>query len=405
MAELDIDYIKYNIQEILLKNHKNPVKHKIITRSDRLSFACPICGDSNKNPYLKRGHLFFNNLYYKCYNEDCRSNFTKLCKTNNIIIDPTKRMEIINYIDLNFHTFNKSNDDWMVKNLDLLINFEHLQEWFDSGEGPLINFKRPGFGSSVYTYLLNRGFTHDIITSQFYEGIKVIGSLKIPYIVFLNTFNGRVVGMQERNLKSGKDRRFKIWTFSELYKSIYEKQLDEIDTISYNKLSYLFNIFNVNYDKPINIFEGYIDSLFMPNSIGSVGADTDYSILTNNEVDVRLFFDNDNKGKRKSLYWLKRGFTVFLWEKLINDLAQTQLDPFTWKLWFNHNIKDLNDLVLKLNIHYKQLEKYFSTSLFDTIYINVMSYKKEKELIKKTETKNTDINDIINQLKIKSNKL
>lgn len=394
--ELDIDYIKSKIQDVLIKVHKNPHKHKITTKHDRLTFACPICGDSQKNMHQKRGHLFFNNLYFKCYNEDCRSNFTKLCKSNNIHIDADKRMQLINYIDLNFHKIEK--DDYALTKLDKLISFEDFEKWMQNNV-LFEDFQRPKFGSSVYIYLKNRGFNDEQITTYFYECNKKIKDYKIPHILFLNQSAGKIIGMQERNLKSGLDRRFKVWTFSELYKTIYEEELDEIEAISYNKLSYLFNIFNVNYEKIITAFEGYIDSLFLPNSIGAVGADTDYSIFTNNEVDIRFFFDNDIKGKKSSLYWLKRGYSVFLWEKLINDLSKLHLDPYQFKQWFNDNIKDINDLVFKLNIHYKELEKYFSSSLFDTIYINI------PKQIKPINKHINDINSIITELKIKSNRL
>ena len=60
---LDIDYLKNNIQTILDKVHTHPQKRIIKVKHDRISFACPICGDSGKDPYQKRGHLFLNNLH------------------------------------------------------------------------------------------------------------------------------------------------------------------------------------------------------------------------------------------------------------------------------------------------------------------------------------------------------
>lgn len=397
---LDIAYLKSNLQTILDRVHTIPAKRVIKQKADRLSFACPICGDSHKDKSQKRGHLFLNNLYYKCYNEDCRSTFTKLCKEFDVQLDPNKKLELINYIDTNFHSYKQEEDDWMLGNFSKLINMEDFQAWFDSGDGPLKSFKQVQFGSKVYYYLLNRGIPDNLITTLFYEGIKVNGRWSEPTVVFVNKMNDKIIGMQERNLESGFKRRFKIWTFKELYESVHLKELDVIEAISYNKLSYLFNILNIDFEGEITIFEGFLDSIFMPNSIGAVGINTDYSFLVNNDLNIRFFFDNDNIGKRKSQEWLKKGFRVFLWEKLINDLAKKELDPHAFKKWFNLNIKDLNKLMQVLPMHWNELNKYFSTSQFDVIYLNFEKYdKKKKEEKQDNNIHNVDWMKKINELK------
>lgn len=379
---LDINYLISNIQLILDKTHRIGKKRVIKERRDRLSFACPICGDSSKDESEKRGHLFLNNLYYKCYNEDCRSTFTKLCKTYDIQLDPGKKLELINYIDTNFHRYKQTEDDWMLGNFDKLIKFEEFQAWFDSGDGPLKGFRPVTFGSKVYKYLLDRGIPADLITTLFYEGIRVTGKWSEPMIVFANKVGDKVIGMQERNLQSGLKRRFKIWTFKELYRGVQQLDLDDIEAIAYNKLSYLFNILNINFEHEITIFEGYIDSIFMPNSIGAVGINTDYSFLVNNDLDIRFFFDNDDVGRRKSLEWLKKGFKVFLWEKLVNDLSKKSGDPQLFKLRFNRDIKDLNKLMQVMPMNWKSLVKYFSNDPFDTLYLNFAKKDFKKKSVK-----------------------
>jgi len=383
LESINKEFLVTSIQSILDKVHTNPEKRKInYKKIDRISFACPICGDSSKDSHQKRGHLFLNNLYYKCYNEDCRSTFTKLCKDYNVHIDPNMKMEIINYIDTQFNLYHKADNDWFISNFDKLISMDDLENWFKSGKGPLKNFKKVEFGSSVYFYLLNRGIPKDLIENNFYEGLKIKGKWAEPYVLFINKIGDKIIGMQERNIEST-FRRFTIWSFKDLYDSIYETDLDIIESISYNKLSYLYNILNINFEKTITIFEGYIDSIFMPNSVGAVGINTDFGIFTENELDVRFFFDNDNIGKRKSDKWLKKGFNVFLWEKYINHLAKDNIDPHTFKRWFNLNIKDMNSLMKHLPTDYKNLLPFFSIDKSDTIYLNY-----EKKYKKKIEEKN-----------------
>ena len=79
-------------------------------------------------------------------------------------------------------------------------------------------------------------------------------------------------------------------------------------------------VLNVDFEKPITIFEGYLDSLFYPNSIGVVGVNTDLRFLENNNLDLQYFFDNDKAGFDKSEEKIKDGGKVFLWNKLIDFL-------------------------------------------------------------------------------------
>lgn len=376
---VDVDYIENTISKILERVHTNPNKLKIVKKRDRLTFACPICGDSHTDMHKKRGHLYFKNLYYKCYNEGCSGTFTNLCKRFDIKIDPMKRMELIEYIDLQFKKIKKDEDEWVVGKLDKLIPEPKIIEYLNK---EFIDVKPVEFGSQVYMYLFNRGIQKEIILSgNFLQGISHNGKFAEPFVVFLNKIDDKVIGIQSRNLKYGKYRKFKIYTFEELYNDIYDTQLDDIEAIGYNKFGYLFNILNIDFEKRITIFEGYLDSLFMTNSVGAVGINSDYSFLLNreNDLDVRLFFDNDNIGKRKSHEYFKKGYKVFLWEKLIDDLAKNTIDPYKYKIWFNNEIKDLNKLYKVLHIHYNDLDKYFSNDKIDTIYLNYKYIKKEKK--------------------------
>jgi len=86
--ELDKDYIKSKIQEILNAAHPEQQKKQIRDYPERLNFACPICGDSQKTLSKKRGNLYFKNMQFICFNEpECSRSFIKLLKTFDINID------------------------------------------------------------------------------------------------------------------------------------------------------------------------------------------------------------------------------------------------------------------------------------------------------------------------------
>lgn len=398
----DSNWIKSSIQLILNKVHNNSNKLEIKESHDRWKFACPICGDSHKDTSQKRGHLFKNNLYYKCYNEDCRSTFTKLCSTYDIQLDPDKKLDLINWVSNNTVLYNKKNDDILFSNFDKAIPFNDLIEWFESGLGPLKYFKPVTFPSQAYIYLKSRGF-HDSHMSNIYEGIKENGKWKESFIIFLNRSGDKVFGMQERNLQSGDKRKFKIWSFNELYTNIYNTQLDEIELISYNKVGQLFNIFNINYDKEITIFEAYLDSIFWPNSIGAVGVNTDIDFLLTSELTLSFFYDNDNAGKRKTKDMLLKGQKVFLWDKFVEHWANNNnlLSYYDSIKFIDKYIKDLND-VIKHNMvsSYKDLLVFFSNDILDLIWITNDKYIK-RQYIKKVESiHDLNWNDKINELKL-----
>ena len=100
----------------------------------------------------------------------------------------------------------------------------------------------------------------------------------------LNRRDNKVLGIQIRNLKEGKKRMFKIYNYENLFEWINLGKDEPIEMsinqlVIYNKLSYYFNILNVDFMEKITVFEGYLDSLFFPNSIGLVGVNTDYRFL------------------------------------------------------------------------------------------------------------------------------
>ena len=67
---MDKVYIKSLVQNVINKEFSNQHKRRIDEYADRLNLACPYCGDSSKSVYKKRGNLYFNKLFYICFNCD-----------------------------------------------------------------------------------------------------------------------------------------------------------------------------------------------------------------------------------------------------------------------------------------------------------------------------------------------
>jgi len=396
-SDINLDYIKSKVQKILDKTHKSNPK-KVIksfpndSNPDRLNFACPVCGDSQKSDYKKRGNFYIDNLRFKCFNCDSSMSFTKFCDTFNEPIDMDQRIAIYKYIDE--HTTYKKTDEYILEELDKLIDVKEFMDYFNNRKNSwLYDIKPVQLNSQVYKYLKYERLIDN--HSMIYQGIyRIIRDNKVVFrttvMINMNMTLGdekKLIGIQLRNLEKDRNKRFyKIVEFEELYNYIHPiEPLDEIEAISYNKLSHFYNILNIDFEKPITIFEGFLDSIFYPNSIGLVGAKNDNDLLrflTESDADLKLnfFYDNDTTGISKATKMLKKGFPVFLWNKLFDKLISKEKNKYDAKNKLK-NIIDLNDLVKtsrNSNIYETlKLEKFFSIDEFDLMHLDKIVFDKE----------------------------
>ena len=382
---MDINYIKSVVQKILNKEFANSYKRQIKPYEDRINFACPYCGDSHNNVRSKRGNIWFNKLIYVCFNCDKRTSFDRLAKDFNEILDPDKKLEIIEHLESNID-YSDYENDFVETRLDDLINLKDLEDAFNVKKlSPIFDFKPIQYGSGIYKYLIGRGIPpnlhKDIYQAKYAKGDEGYEHI----IVFLNRREDKVLGLQVRNLKGGKRRFFVIYNWEHLYRWVNgeDVEIDLTKSVVYNKLSYFFNILNVNFEKKITLFEGFLDSLFYPNSIGMVGVNTDDRFLRTNNLDLQYFYDNDNTGHKNSALRIKSGDSVFLWKKLFNDIVEKKKSDDPHKLLYRiSKVKDLNKLAELITEPYKKfnLSNYFSEDENDIIWISTPKWVKKEEV-------------------------
>lgn len=386
--EADLDYIKVKLVEVLKNAHSDPRKHTIKNYKDRIAVACPVCGDSQKDSNKKRCNIYLDNpLFYKCFNEGCKGSIIGLFKKFNVEIDLQKKQEMYDYADSHIK-FDRKKETYIPEQLDKLIDIDELAKYLNEHpEHQISNLKPIQNKSAQYQYL-----KFDRLIDNFENIYQCDYHLTSKWsekcIVMLNKSGKKLLGMQIRNLKPGDKRLFKVYNFEKLYTILHpDEDVDELEMLSYNKISNFYNILNVNWEEPVTIFEGYLDSIFMSggNSIGCIGLnsiDTELSFLFDAELDLRFFFDQDSVGIRKSLTLLEKGYKVFIWQKLIEDFIKNKNDKYVAKKYLL-KIKDLNMLVQEIkNIEkFKKinLNKYFSNDLFDRIYLDFTLYSNFKK--------------------------
>jgi hypothetical protein len=294
-------------------------------------------------------------------------------------------MEIIKHLE-NAVSYKDYEDDIMETSLDKMLNIKEIEDIFTSGDYAITDFQPIQKNSIIFNYLVGRGISpqyhRDIYEAKYWYN----SDRYEPIMCFLNRRGDKVLGAQVRNIKEGKRRMFKIYNYETLYKWIHNvEEIIDIDInqlVIYNKLSYYFNILNVDFGHMITIFEGYLDSLFYPNSIGVVGVNTDFKFLENNNLEIQFFLDNDSAGYEQSEKKLREGYPVFLWKKLFEDIVKKKGSEDPYKLMHRiSKIKDLNKLSELANDPYRKLhlDQYFSKDEMDMKYIP----KKEKKYYKK----------------------
>ncbi len=379
---MDKNYIISVAQTILNKEISDPIFRKIVTYEDRINIRCPYCHEG-RSQYKKRGNIYFNRLVYICFRCDKKTSFDRFAKHFNEVLDPQKKMEIIDHLN-SVVDYSDYESDFVDAKMDDLININDLEELFNVKKiTPIFDFKPIDERSGVFKYLTKRGIPKEL-QKNIYQAKYSKGDEGFEHIiVLLNRKGDNVLGLQVRNLKEGRKRFFVIYNWEHLYRWLHGDDCDiEINkSVVYNKLSYFFNILNVNYDKDITIFEGYLDSLFYPNSVGVVGVNTDLRFLENNNLDIQYFFDNDKAGFDKSSEKLENGGKVFLWKKLFEDIVSKKRGADPHQLLHRiSKVKDLNKLAELVPNPFKKLnlQNFFSEDLYDVRYIPKIKSSKKK---------------------------
>jgi len=379
---MDQSYIKSIIQNVLDKEFSSTHRRRIVAYTDRLNICCPYCGDG-KSDHKKRGNLYYNRLIYICFNCDKKTTLDRFCKDFNEMLDPDKKLEMIEHLN-SVMTYSDFEGDFIDAKFEDLIDLSELERVFSQDLTPISDFKPIQVNGGVYKYLLGRGITPEM-HKNIYQAKYWKGEEESEWIiVMLNRRGSKVLGAQVRNLKEGKRRFFKIYNYEALYKWVHgeEADTDMNEMIIYNKLSYYFNILNVDFNEKITVFEGYIDSLFYPNSIGLVGVNTDFKFLENNNLDLQYFFDNDEAGYKKTEEKLREGYSVFLWQKLFEDIVSKKRVEDPYKLLHRiSKVKDLGKLSEITPGAYEKLklDNFFSKDIMDIKYIPKFKKRKKKE--------------------------
>lgn len=344
------DKIRYALKQVVSQVHPEPNKKLLKDMHGRITCACPYCGDSHSDDTKKRGNIFWDTLQYHCYNCSYHTNLYSFLKDHEVkLATSDDSFMVIDYIKQNKIQVNSESvlkHDALRKVQELSIDIDTFKAKFKA--------KVIEPGDWIWFQLKDR-LLHNRVDDFLY-------SEKEHRLWILNFgADNKIIGAQTRRMK-GYGQRYLTYDLPKLYEEMGQPlELSNEELTSLTKVSTLFGIMQLNFQRPITIFEGPLDAKFMANSLAlaTAGRSTDDfdEIPT-----VRYMFDNDTTGKKKMAEKLKKGRPVFMWSKF---LKENGLDKY--------NIKDLNDLMLKcfelkIDAH-KKIDQYFTSSQLDLWYV------------------------------------
>lgn len=344
------DKIRYALKQVVSEKHSQPNKKLLKDMHGRITLACPYCGDSHSDDTKKRGNIFWDTLQYHCYNCSHHTNLHTFLKDHDVkMANSNDSFTVIDYIQQNKI---QTNSESVLKHQgleeihSLAIDVEDFKKHFKA---------KPIEPGDWIWFQLKARLLHNRADEFLY-------SEKEHRLWILNfSTDGKIIGAQTRRMK-GYGQRYLTYDLPKIYEEMgkpLEMTNEELNNLT--KISTLFGIMQLNFQRDITIFEGPLDAKFMTNSLAlaTAGRSTDDfdEIPT-----VRYMFDNDATGKKKMAEKLKRGRSVFMWTKFLKDNG---LDTY--------NIKDLNDLILKcfelkIDAH-KKIDQYFTSSQLDLWYV------------------------------------
>ena len=309
-----------------------PASNRGLRKSQDYSARCPICGDSKRNKLSKRFHLYtkssFDGDVVKCFNGDCEYSGTMYSFLKDqhpyLLSSYIQEMkgEKINFIQEFLKGEEPDIDTDIPESLfipELLFDIPDI-------------FKPISKNSYAYEYLISRKIPEEkhkhfleVVSPFIFKDDDKEKNLE-GYIIIPLYYGKKLYGFTSRSTKT---------------KDFYTRIPEE------NSGWKVWNLLNVDLNKPLYIFEGTFDALSIEsdNVVACLGADFPEEILKKVKEPV-FVYDNTNidlTGAKKALKYAKSNKKVMVW-------------PDT-------GFKDFNAILVKGGTREK-LQKFLDTNVY-----------------------------------------
>jgi len=361
MSDLRKDIIEI-VDDILISSHGDGEKRRLVKdKEGQLEMACPVCGDSKSNPTKKRGILYLDSFKYYCWNGECSAKYWSIFQFFKQFGRKLKNLDQISEIS---KVIEKSKR--LRKPTKLIESSEYFEFLYNNSVTILDLEKHYGLFTS-FSCKWGEEFLNSRLLHRFEDRIRFrknkFGNREVWVLNKINE-NEKVVGLQIKNLDFG--TKYSTKTFPvilEEMKRDLEYPEDAMFKEKLTSLSIIFNLFNVDIEKDITVFEGPFDSFFVPNSVATAGASKLKNFFDGLD-NIRYWYDNDPTGKSSAIDKIKTKNRCFLWKRFFKNSS-----------FKNKRIKDLNELVVYVykNREYKHTLSYikdsFSKNKYDIYHV------------------------------------
>jgi hypothetical protein len=316
----------------LISNHLTGFKKK----NDVYNCRCPFCGDSKKDKRKARGYILETKrrVYFKCHNCNISTTLFKLIELCNP--DLASQYKTEKFIDKNqppqvklvekvpditstakpvFLKYSPLKD---LKKVSQLRPDHPVKKYIDKRKIPT-TFHHKLFYAPKFKHWVNT-----FIPEKFNLDQPDEPRLVIP---LLDSY-GNFVGLQGRNFSKSGVRYITI---------IVDESKPKV-----------YGLDHTNIEKTTYIFEGPIDSMFIPNSLAMAGSDCLRALAAININKENVIFCYDNEPRNKEICgriekMIELGYRVLIWPshiqyKDVNDMVMAGMKPVDIKLIIDNNV-------------------------------------------------------------------
>jgi len=314
MSEFDFDLIPEHVLHDAVYEALGTQKIEKIHEGYR--FRCPICGDSKKNPLMKRGYVVHNHdgWIYHCHNECGTMGFLNFLKDYHILL----------YKKVIFNGFR--NDPKEKAKKQEVPETEHksykANNIYKFKEGELVSIYDKNPTAQV---ALEYCKTRKIREGTYSKWFVCLKDEKF----FDRDTNGKL-RYTEKGYPSGNEYGNRLiipyYHLGGKWKQFDARALDKKAFLKYKNLQdvdrELYNIDFIDTNKRFFLTEGAIDSTFLRNAGGFGGTQhlkkflEQHPELLKNAHNGVLVWDNDDAGYDEMLFSIKLGFNWFNWNTI-----------------------------------------------------------------------------------------
>jgi hypothetical protein len=325
-----MDYDKYIYSLNLIK-----------LRQKRQGFnsVCPVCDDA----IVKKHRLWLlrqndGGYVVKCFNAGCilekATSFYNFLKYINKTLasqfeNESKKQKFDNFIENSKNNNYRNSKKTFEENINTLkeVDVKFFKTLNKNVFKPILNYQE------AIDYLDNRKIPKPIYKDWFFVEKDI--NVEVD-------FKGHIVIPLKRNIDGG------IYGFNS--RSIYEKEFRNY-LFSENGLK-IYNLYNVNIDKDIFVFESVFDSLYIENSIASCGVEFPENSIEGIDKSKFVFcFDYDETGLNKAL------------QRLLQHKQRVFIIPEHYQKSLSQKV-DINQIVNEFDLTLEQVRKMILSNIY-----------------------------------------